>query len=90
MVPAVALCGGLAVYLIGQVAFRVGYGGSLAKPRVLTVLVLAVLAGVSGQINALTLLSTVSLSFVLLVAYEVVAEREPRRQMLSNDEASWS
>jgi len=90
MVPAVALCGGLAVYLIGQVAFRVRCGGSLAKPRVLTVLVLAVLAGVSGQINALTLLSTVSLSFVLLVAYEVVAEREPRRQMRSNDEASWS
>ena len=90
IVPAVALCGGLVLYLLGQVAFRMRCGGSLAKPRVVAVLVLVALIGVSGLINALALLSAVGLSFVLLVAYETVAERESRQHIRSDAEASWS
>ena len=89
-VPAAALCGGLVLYLLGQVGFRMRCGGSLAKPRLLAVLVLATLFGVSGQINALALLIGVSVSFVLLVAYETVAEGESRRHIRSHVEATWS
>ena len=74
---------------VAQVAFRMRCGGSLAKPRVVAVFVLVVLIGVSGLINALALISAVSLSFVLLVAYEAVAERESRQLIRSDAEASW-
>ena len=77
-IPAAALCGGLVLYLLGQIGFRMRCGGSLAKPRVLAVLALVALYGVSGVITALALLSAVSLSFALLVAWETVAQRESR------------
>ncbi len=88
-VPAAALCGGLVLYLLGQAAFRLRCGGSVAWPRVLTALALMVLGGVSGLIDALTLLSAVTITFVALVAYEAVAKRESRRQVRSGEEHSW-
>ena len=45
-------------------------------------------SGVSGQVNALALLIGVSVSFVLLVAYEAVAEGESRRHIRSHEEDS--
>ena len=89
-IPAVALCGGLVLYLLGQIGFRMRCGGSLAKPRVLAVFALVALYGLSGLMTALALLSAVSLSFVLLVAYEAVAEGESRPQIRSDERASWS
>lgn len=88
-VPAAALCGGLVLYLVGRAAFRMRCGGSLAWPRVLAALVLILLGGVSGLIDALTLLSAVTITFVALVAYETVAKRESRRQVRSGEEPSW-
>ena len=76
IVPAAALCGGLILYLLGQVGLRVRCGRSLAWPRIVAVLALGALIGVSGEIEALALLSAVSLVFALLVAYETVS-REP-------------
>ena len=89
-IPAAALCGGLVLYLLGQIGLRVRCGGSLAKARVLAVLSLTVLFGVSGLITALALLSAVSLSFAILVAWETVAQRESRQQIRSDEEATWS
>ena len=80
IVPAVALCGGLILYLLGQVAFRMRCGESVAWPRILAALALGALIGVSGEIEALVLLSAVSLVFALLVAYETVVERESRAE----------
>ena len=89
-IPAAALCGGLVLYLLGQIGFRIRCGGSLAKARVLAVLALAALFSASGLITALALLSAVSLSFALLVAWETVAQRESRRLIRSDAEATWS
>ena len=89
-IPAAALCGGLVLYLLGQIGFRMKCGGSMAKPRVLAVLALLALFGVSGLITALALLSAVSLSFALLVGWETVAQRESRQQIRSDAEATWS
>ena len=43
MIPAVALCGGLILYLLGQVALRARCGGSVAWPRILAALALGAL-----------------------------------------------
>ena len=90
MVPAVALCGGLILYLLGQVALQARCGGSVAWPRILAALVLGALTGVSGEIEALVLLSAVGLVFALLVAYETVGEGESRRRIRSDEKAGWS
>jgi hypothetical protein len=50
-------------------------------PRIVAVLALGALIGVSGETEALVLLSTVSLVFALLVAYETVVERESRQRI---------
>ena len=90
IIPAVALCGGLILYLLGQVAFRARCGGTVAWPRNVAALSLGALIGVSGEIEALVLLSAVSLVFALLVAYETVIERTSRRRIRSDETATWS
>ena len=89
-IPAAALCGGLVLYLLGQIGFRLRCGGSLAMPRVIAVLALVALYAVSGQITALALLAAVSLTFAVLVAWETVAQGESRRRIRSDAETSWS
>ena len=90
MIPAIALCGGLILYLLGQVAFRARCGGSVGWPRIVAALALGALIGVSGEIEALVLLSAVSLVFMLLVVYESVVERKSRRRIRSDEAATWS
>ncbi len=90
VIPAVALCGSLILYLLGQVAFRMRCGGSVAWLRILAALALGALIGVSGEIRALVLLSAVSLVVALLVAYETVVERESRQRIRSDEKAGWS
>ena len=90
IIPAVALCGGLILYLLGQVALRARCGGSVGWPRIVAVLALGALIGVSGETEALVLLSAVSLVFALLVAYETVVERESRQRIRSDETATWS
>ena len=65
-------------------------GGSVAWPRIIAVLALGALIGVSGEIEALVLLSAVSLVFALLVTYETVVERTSRQQIRSDETAAWS
>ena len=75
---------------VGQVAFRAICGGSVAWPRIVAALALGALIGVSGEIEALVLLSAASLVFALLVAYETVVERSSRRRIRSDETATWS
>ena len=89
MVPAVALCGGLILYLLGQVCLRARCGGAVAWPRIAAALALGALIGVSGEIEALLLVSAVSLVFALVVAYETVVERASRRRIRSDETAVW-
>ena len=89
IIPAVALYGGLILYLVGQVALRARCGGSVAWPRILAALALGALIAVSWEIEALLLLSAVGLVFVLLVAYETVVERSQRHRIRSDETATW-
>ena len=88
-VPAAALCGGLALFLLGQIGFRMRCGGSLAIPRMIAVLTLVAIFAVSGQFTALAVLSAVATCFALLVAYEPLGERESRPRIRSGEEARW-
>ena len=69
---------------------RARYGRTVAWPRIVAALALGAVIGVSGEIEALVLLSAVSLVFVLLVFYETVVERESRRRIRSDETATWS
>ena len=89
-IPAVALCGGLVLYLIGQMTLRATCGGFVAWPRLVAILALGSLIGVSQEIEALILLSAVSLVFALLVAYETLVERHYRHRIRSDETAMWS
>ncbi len=90
IIPAFALCGGLILYLIGQMATRARCGGGVAWPRLVAMLALGALIGISPEIEALVLLSAVTVVFVLLIAYETLVERHHRHRIRSDETATWA
>jgi low temperature requirement protein LtrA len=87
LVPAVALLGGTALYLLGHVAFRLRNIGSLSVRRLACALVLLALIGVSGEISALALLAIMTALLVAMIVYEVrrYADMRDRIRHLSTD-----
>ena len=77
-VPAFALCGGLSLYLLGLVAFRLRNVGSLNKQRLVTAIVLAALILPARELDALPALAVLAAACCGLVAYEAVRFREAR------------
>jgi low temperature requirement protein LtrA len=77
-VPAVTLCGGLALYLFALSAFKRRNIGSFNYPRLVATAVLVVLAPVSKSLAALLALGLVALVGVGLIAYEVRRYAEAR------------
>jgi low temperature requirement protein LtrA len=75
---AFALCGGLAIYLAGLVAFRLRNIGSLNKQRALTVAVMLVLIPVAHRVDALPALAIVAVASCGLIAYEAIRFRDVR------------
>jgi low temperature requirement protein LtrA len=77
-VPALGLCGGVALYLLAHLALRLRTGGGLGRGRsVATVLLLALLP-VAREVPALTALGPVAAVCVCLIAYEALRHREAR------------
>jgi low temperature requirement protein LtrA len=81
LVPAVALLGGTALYLLGHVAFRLRNVGTLSLRRLLCALVLLALLPAAGDISALALLAIVSALLVAMILYEVLRYAESREQI---------
>jgi low temperature requirement protein LtrA len=77
-VPAVALCCGAALYLLGQVAFLLRATGRIFRRRTLGGLALLALTPLALVIPSLAALATVSVACVLVVAYEALRYREHR------------
>jgi low temperature requirement protein LtrA len=69
-----ALCGGVAVYLLGHVAFRLRMVGELGYEKLLVAVLLVVLYAVSGELSAWSVAAAVT---ALLVAL-CIAETIPR------------
>ncbi len=77
-VPAFALCGGAALYLLGHVAFLFRATGRIFRRRTIGALVLVALVPVALAIPALAALALVSAVCSLVVAYEVIRYGEHR------------
>ena len=77
-VPAVALCGGAALYFLALSAFKRRNIGSFNYPRLVAASALVVLAPIATAIPALLALGLVAAISVALIAYEFVAYAEAR------------
>jgi len=77
-VPAVALCAGVALYLLAQVAFIYRTTGRVFRRRTTGAIVLLALVPVALTITALGALGLVSAVCTLVVAYEAIRYREHR------------
>ena len=78
-VPAVALCGGAALYLLGHVASLFRTTGRVFRRRTIGALVLLALIPVAVVIPSLAALGLVSAVCSLVVAYEAIRHREHRK-----------
>ncbi len=77
-VPAVALCGGPTLYLLGHIAFLVRTTGRVFRRRTLGAIVLLALIPLALETPALVALALVSAVCSAIVAYEAIRYREHR------------
>jgi low temperature requirement protein LtrA len=70
-----ALYGGAALYLAGQVSFRARVMGSVDYAQLAVAAVMFVLFAVSGEIVAWAAIGILALAFAVLVAWEVLSQR---------------
>ncbi len=80
-VPAMGLCGGAALYLLGHIAFLFRATGYVFRRRTVGAAVLLALIPVAVVIPALAALALVSAVCSLVVAYEVIRYRTARLQV---------
>ena len=76
--PAVGLCGGAALYLLGHVAFLFRTTGRVFRRRTIGAIALLALVPAAFAIPALAALALVSAACSLVVAYEALRYREHR------------
>jgi low temperature requirement protein LtrA len=80
-VPAVGLCGGAALYLLGEIAFLFRTTGRIFRRRTIGALVLLALIPIALVIPALAALALVSVVCSSIVAYEALRYRAARVQL---------
>src|SRR5207249_1031029 len=77
-VPAIGLCGGVALYLLAHVALRLRISGGLGRGRPIATVLLFGLIPAATHVPALPALGLVAAVCVSLIVYEVVRHRESR------------
>jgi low temperature requirement protein LtrA len=80
-IPAVALCGGVALYLLGHNAFRLREEGSVSVPRLVVALACLGLIGVGVRISSILPLAVLALVLCGPAAFETVTSQEFRREL---------
>src|SRR5688572_18519102 len=78
LVPAVTLCGGVAMYLVAHVLFRLRNVGSLNRQRLVVSALLLGFLPLAVELPALASLAAVAGLCVLLIAYEAIRFAEAR------------
>jgi low temperature requirement protein LtrA len=81
VVPAVALCGGVALYLLGHVAFLYRTTLHLFRRRTIGAAALLALTPITTAVPAIAALSLVTAVCSLIVAYEAIRYRENRSRI---------
>jgi len=84
-VPAVALCGGVALYLVAHILFRLRNVRTLSYRRLVVALVLVALIPVAVKIPALATIAMVAALCVGLIAYEAIRYAEDRERVRHPD-----
>jgi low temperature requirement protein LtrA len=77
-IPAIGLCGGLALYFLAHVGARLRIGGGLGRGRPIAAILLIALIPVAGRVPALVALALTTTACVALIAYEVGRYRNAR------------
>jgi low temperature requirement protein LtrA len=78
IVPATAMFGGTALYLVAHVAFRFRNLGSVNRRRLFTAVVLAALIPLVTHIEALVALAVLAAVLVTLISYEAIRFADTR------------
>lgn len=81
LVPAAALCGGVAVYLLAHIAFRLRNVRSLSRSRLITAVVMLALIPLAHTIAAVGALAVVAAVLVVLLTFETVRYAEARARV---------
>ena len=80
-ISAVALCGGVALYLLGHNAFRLREVGSVSVPRVVVTVLCLALIPVALSVPSLVILAILAGLMCALVALETMRSQELRREL---------
>jgi low temperature requirement protein LtrA len=80
-IPAVALCGGIALYLLGHNAFRLRDVGSVSVPRLVVTILCCALIPVAVSVPSLSTLAILAVLLCALTALETMRSREFRREL---------
>ena len=78
LVPAVTLCGGVALYLLAHILFRLRNVGSLNRQRLVVTVALLALIPLGVELAALVTLALVTALCVGLIAYEAIRFADAR------------
>jgi low temperature requirement protein LtrA len=87
-IPALALCGGTALYLAGHIGFRLSMLGSFSPHRAFAALALLALIPLALSADALVSLVAVTAVLVILITYEAIHFRTQRARVRANPSAS--
>lgn len=80
-IPAIALCGGIALYLLAHVAFRLRTAGHISGPRLVAALASLALIPVATTADALLAVIAVAAVLTGLAAFEGIRYREARARV---------
>jgi low temperature requirement protein LtrA len=83
-IPAIGLCGGLALYMVSHVAVRLRTSGSLGHGRPIATVVLLALIPVATIVPALVALALAAAVCATLIAYEAIRYRYARTWIRSH------
>jgi low temperature requirement protein LtrA len=80
-IPAVALCGGVALYLLGHNAFRLREVGTFSVPRLMVTVLCLALIPLAVSIPSLIILAILAGLMCALAAFETMRSGEVRREL---------
>jgi len=89
LIPAIALVGGLALFLLAQVGFSARCGGSVSIPRLIVAGLLLLTISISGEVSSQKLLIIASGLFAARVVVEVLIDREARHKIRTSEHHTW-
>jgi low temperature requirement protein LtrA len=87
-VPAAALCGGVALYLLGHIGFRLRNVRSLNRQRLVAAFVALALIPLADRVDAVVALGTVTAVGAVLIGYEAMRFREARARVREAERAA--